>query len=116
MFVVVAVVFVVVVGGGGGGTCVCRADGAIPGLACAETRVLARSSPGLEFAFVCVCVFSHRFLLRFIKNCATWQATLYKKKLSCPFRVGFFGVFYVFRVSHGFCGVCADSRFLHMPA
>ena len=54
MFVVVAVVFVVVVGGGGGGTCVCRADGAIPGLACAETRVLARSSPGLEFAFVCV--------------------------------------------------------------
>ena len=32
-------------------------DGAIPGLACAETRVLARSSPGIEFAFVCVCVF-----------------------------------------------------------
>ena len=33
-------------------------DGAIPGLACAETRVLARSSPGLEFAFVCVCFFA----------------------------------------------------------
>ena len=76
--------------------------GAMSGLACAETRVLAHSSPGSEFALF----FSHRFLrcvlkkLRHLAGCTVQEIS----ELSCSHL--FVGVFYVFRISHRFCSVC----------
>ena len=81
---------------------------AISLLACAETRVVALCSPGIEFAFCfrigfCGCSLT--------KKCASRRAALHKKMPSFPFRIVFSGVFLC--VSHFasvFCGVFADSR------
>ena len=59
--------------------------GAISGLACAETRVLAL----LMRNGICVFV-SHWCLRCFLnKNMLSFRAALYTKYLSCPFRIGF---------------------------
>ena len=81
--------------------------GAISGLACAETRVLSRSSPGVEFVF-----FSHRFVCGvFSKRLRHLVGYTVQEQLSCPFRIVIFWCFLMcveFRI--GFCCDFADSR------
>ena len=81
--------------------------GAISWLACAETRVLALWPLDKKFGFL----FSHRYLRYFLqKKARIWHTALSNNMLASSFRIVFFGVFCVCRISIVFCSVWAISR------
>ena len=81
--------------------------GAISWLACAETRVLALWPLDKKIGFL----FSHRYLRYFLqKKARIWHTALSNNMLASSFRIVFFGVFCVCRISIVFCSVWAISR------